>query len=273
MTAGRCAGSLSALLVAAMVLQAPAAAGESEAERFLGFRLLELDGAGVKWAGRHGGLSPAGATPAEAPRVTYAFVTAPMTFPGARNCAGLVPVEPLAARSGIASEALKAEARAAFDMWESAARIDFVETADADRAEILIGAQAEPTGHAFTNVAYEPGGGAERSIERSLICLNPMKRWKIGFDGNLSVYDLRYTLAHEIGHAIGLDHPDGNSALMSFRYREGSRDLTPGDMAGAAALYGPRASSIKTGALSARTENGDAESTAPPSGLAIGQQR
>ncbi len=273
MTARRFAGSLSALLVAAIMLQAPATAGESEAERYLGFRLLELDGAGVKWAGRHDGLSPAGATAAEAPRVTYAFATAPMTFPGARNCAGLVPVEPLAARSGIAPEALKTEARAAFDMWESAARIEFVETANADRADIVIGAQAEPAGHAFTNVAYEPGGGAERRIERSLICLNPMKRWKIGFDGNLAVYDLRYTLAHEIGHAIGLDHPDGNSALMSFRYREGSRHLTPGDMAGAAALYGPRMPSIETGTVTAPTRNGDAGEPAPPSELAIGQPR
>ena len=28
---------------------------------------------------------------------------------------------------------------------------------------------------------------------------------KIGFDGNLNIYDVRYTLMHEIGHGIGLE--------------------------------------------------------------------
>ena len=50
--------------------------------------------------------------------------------------------------------------------------------------------------------ALRLGDGGDKRIARSQICLNPRQRWKIGFDGNLTVYDITHTLAHEIGHAI-----------------------------------------------------------------------
>lgn len=78
-----------------------------------------------------------------------------------------------------------------------------------------------------------------RSISRALICLNPAEPWKVGFDGNLAVYDLRYTLTHEIGHTIGLDHPAARGELMYVDYEEKFRVPQPGDVRGAAALYGP----------------------------------
>jgi len=71
------------------------------------------------------------------------------------------------------------------------------------------------------------------------LLLNPKEPWKIGFDGNLGVYDLRYTFMHEIGHAIGLDHPGSSGAIMGFRYDEQVRELQPSDIAAAQLLYGP----------------------------------
>lgn len=66
----------------------------------------------------------------------------------------------------------------------------------------------------------------------------PRKQWKIGFDGDKDVYDIRYTLVHEIGHAIGLDHPGPEGQLMGFRYTEAFADLQPGDLRGIRQLYG-----------------------------------
>jgi Matrixin len=79
-----------------------------------------------------------------------------------------------------------------------------------------------------------------KPISRALICLNPTRQWKVGFDGDLQRYDLRYTFAHEIGHAIGLDHPAGAGQIMGYRYEERFRELQAGDVSGAVLLYGRR---------------------------------
>jgi Matrixin len=199
--------------------------------------LLRLDGAYVKWG------TPRLGTPAQ---LGYAFISGPMQFPGAINCDSMVPLGPLLNTSRIERESFRHEVAAAFGLWEAVAGVRFVESADTGTADILIGAQANPRGFAFTNVDHDRAGLTPvsstavqvRRIQRSLICLNPTKLWKIGFDGNLDVYDIRYTIAHEVGHAIGLDHPSPSGELMSFRYTEDFRALQPGDVAGAVALYG-----------------------------------
>ena len=224
------------LLVAALAM-----AGTGMAGGFIvGFRLLDLDGRNVKW-GRGDGLATV---------VTYAIVDRHMRFPEARNCTGVVPVDQLLANSRIDRTKFEHEVKAAFSMWEEVADITFRQVDNSQSAGILIGAQADPVGHAFANVDYRAGTesvtNSIREIGRSLICLNPSKTWKVGFDGKLTVYDLRYTIAHEIGHAIGLDHPEPASQLMSFKYHERFRSLQAGDVEGAVRLYGKRTSSIST---------------------------
>jgi matrixin len=194
------------------------------------FKLLKLEGHQVRWS------PPAGGGPRV---ITYRLVTETYSFPTARNCRGLAPLDALAAASGVSIPALKEEARAAFTMWEAAANIVFKEAPEGAPADILIGAETEPDGWAFTEVFYDVGApDTVKPISQALVCLNPGKRWKIGFDGDLKSYDLRYTLAHEIGHAIGLDHPPGGSQVMHFKYEERFRTLQPGDIHGAELLYG-----------------------------------
>jgi hypothetical protein len=229
-----------ALAIWSAVLDAAPAAQAGDPE----FRLLELGGRKVRWAVPENGL-PA--------KITYAFLTERAEFPGARNCDAMLPPEAALERSKIGLDDFRREVRAAFSVWQQAANIEFQETHDVAAAGILIGADAKARGRAFTNVALRqdtvtlrkdgPAGDSTASlgaIGQSLICLNPKQPWKIGFDGDLDVYDVRFTVTHEIGHAIGLDHPSPEGQLMSFRYVERARGLQPGDVAGIAALYGRR---------------------------------
>lgn len=216
-------------------------------------RLLVLEGSLVKWGAPKWGV---GAT------VTYGFATSEVKSPSARNCASLVPLGGLEKQGGLPDGRLRAEAAAAFAAWAKAANLTFVEARSADQADILIGAQGTPAGRAFTNIELESGPLASgpaverglaaaqepqsapatadgiRSIRQALICLNPTAAWKIGFDGNLDSYDLRYTFMHEIGHAIGLDHPGAAGALMGFRYDEKLEGPTASDSGAAQELYG-----------------------------------
>lgn len=220
------------LMIAAALLMS-GRSGADDPKTFLGFRLLDLENQTVKWQTPTFGRGAI---------VTYAFATGPVDTPHARNCAAMLPAAAAYEPSDIEARQFRREVAAAFRMWEKVADIKFRETADAGTAGILIGAQAVPVGRAFTNVELKPGSAERKVIGRSLICLNPKQPWKIGFDGRLGVYDLRYTIAHEIGHAIGLDHPSAAGQLMSYRYDEKQTGLQPGDIKGAVLLYGPRAS-------------------------------
>lgn len=206
------------------------ATGAATAQDSIRFKPLRLDGNGVRWqaSGTYG-----------KPVISYSIVAEDAQFPNARNCRKMTRLDGLMSASAVAPAALRAEIDAAFAMWQAAANIAFREADSPQTADILIGAQIEPEGWAFADVFYDLGSpAAVKPISRSLICLNPEKRWKIGFDGDLKTYDLRYTIAHEIGHAIGLDHPSGAGQIMGYRYEERFRELQTGDVAGAVLLYG-----------------------------------
>ncbi|MGO9544789.1 MAG: matrixin family metalloprotease [Rhodomicrobium sp.] len=225
--------------------------------------LLEVNGHLLKWVShvQHG-----------ATVITYAVLSRPYTLPNGKrilspdNCSSMHAFGDIVASSpGIAAEAAESELRAAFAAWEAAANISFAEVSDPSQANIVVGAQDFPVGRAFTNLSYlsghgilpvekalggpgpsaEPGdteaSGAVSGIEQSYVCLNPRMRWKTGFDGDLDIYDLRHTFTHEIGHAIGLDHPGSSGAIMAYRYDEHVRELQPSDIAAVQELYGPPA--------------------------------
>jgi len=201
-----------------------------------GYRLLELDGYKVKWGGTQLGVGAS---------VSYAFAGETLQFDDARNCADLAPIETLLGKD-LSMETLTHETAAAFRVWERAAGLSFHQVADVRDADIILGAQGQPSGRAFANVTYAPDlQEGVRTIEQALVCLNPDHEWKVGFDGDQDVYDIRYTLIHEIGHAIGLDHPGPSGQLMAFRYTEDFDNLQPGDLRGVQLLYGRAAGEVE----------------------------
>lgn len=241
-------------LVLSVVLAALALA-TSAAQGADAYRLLRLGGHLVKWGGSGMG------TPAV---VTYAYVAERTAFPGARNCREMVPLDGLLATSAIPPARFAQETEAALGTWEAVAGITFRRTTDAAAADILIGAQATPRRVAFADVAYAGSGvSGLRRIERGLICLNPEQLWQIGFGGKEGAYDVRHVITHEAGHTIGLDHPEGDGQMMSFRYPARFRGLQAGDIDGAIRLYGtpgpatPALRSVKAdaGELTARNAN------------------
>ena len=199
------------------------------------YRLLRFTGAPMKWGtGRLGAHA----------EVTWRLADAPRSFRGARNCGSITPIETALAPSDLQRADFLRELRAAMSMWEEVAGLTFRHARPGERADLVLGSQARPRGRAYTNVAAGrmvavPGAKRVDRLEQAVICLNPKRPWKVGFDGNLKVYDLRHTLAHELGHVIGLDHSGTAGAVMAFRYDEKHPRLAPGDVVGAQRLYGP----------------------------------
>lgn len=220
-----------------MAQRAAAAIATAVATLLIVSSTVHAEGSNYKLLKLHGHLARWPAAPAAATTVSYAFVEGIVRHKGARNCGAMQPVSKALKASNISMSQFREEFVKATRMWEDAANIRFVEAGSPETADIMVGAQVKSIGRAFTNVELAERDGA-RHIHRSLICLNPDMPWKIGFDGNLSAYDLRYTLAHELGHAIGLDHPGKAGSLMFYKYDETQTGLTRGDMAGAAQIYG-----------------------------------
>jgi hypothetical protein len=226
------------------------------------YRLLELGGYKVKWGEPKLGVGAS---------ISYAFADETMRFDDARNCSDLAPMKALSGK-GLPFEIWERETAAAFRAWEHAANLSFHQVDDARNADIVLGAQGKPRGRAFANVTYLPGlQEGVRLIDQALVCLNPDWGWKVGFDGDTDVYDIRYTLIHEIGHAIGLDHPKSEGQIMGFRYTEAFAELQSGDVRGIRRLYGPSASGSELATADSDTPLSEtpAEPAEPPSALSI----
>jgi len=197
------------------------------------FRLLQIDGHVVKWGAP---VLGEGAT------VSYAVINGPSKITGNVNCLRVTGIENLLVRSRVTRHSFDRELGAALAMWQSAANVHFVPARRASSADIVFTAEAIPDGIAYADVALGPGARNVSSLKRGIVCLNPEIRWRAASENSASAaaIDLRYTLAHEIGHVLGLDHPGPEGELMSFEYGSHSDVLKAGDIAGIATLYGRR---------------------------------
>ena len=136
-----------------------------------------------------------------------------------------------------------ADIRRAFDRWEAATNIDFQEVADSFANDIRVGfARLDGAAGAQLGEAWQ--------ITWQATPVTPV-RMEVAFDDdepwvweNGRIVEASsgvpfYVVAlHEIGHAIGLDHYEGEAAVMNSLMTGSMTDLFPSDLAGIQALYG-----------------------------------
>jgi hypothetical protein len=228
-------------------------AGAAAANADSDFRLLQIDGHHVKWGAP---ILGKGAT------ITYAVVTAPSAISGSVNCLHISAVGRLLKRSHVTRKLFDRELAGALQMWQSAANLRFVPAKSVGKADIVFGAEADSGGIAFADVAFDRASVSVVSpLKRGIVCLNPDIQWSVTHDlkynstpgsAQRDTYRLRYTLAHEIGHVLGLDHPGPDGELMSFEYGQKLDGLGKGDISGITTLYGRR-SAIPVIALNSKS--------------------
>jgi hypothetical protein len=210
--------------------------GSSAARSDSGFVLLNLGGRAVKWG-------PGGAGSGAV--VRYAFVTEETPREGAINCKTLLPIGDKLAQSSLRQADFAADIRRAMDDWSSVANIEFRQVDDPATADLLFGGEKNPRGIAFAEVQRGPTGTATMApISRAAVCFNLQLGWENRFDGDSTTPNVRYVAAHELGHALGLDHAWGSDKLMRFQYEERFYVPQRPDIAGAAFLYGPSAAGV-----------------------------
>jgi hypothetical protein len=137
----------------------------------------------------------------------------------------------------------KAEIERAFAAWSDVANITFTEVND-DNASVnafttggdirIGGAVFDEPGNLLGH-GWFPNSTSGGSLE-SDIHFDIAEDWAIGFAG--SGFDIFTVAAHEIGHAIGLDHSTVPGSLMNSSYTEAFSGLQADDILGAQFIYG-----------------------------------
>lgn len=134
---------------------------------------------------------------------------------------------------------------AAFAAWSAIADITFTEVADNGLPFNAVGATGDIriSGHAFDGIGgilahgfYPPPNGDSAAGD---IHFDIDDQWDLG--QGLGGFDIFTVAAHEIGHAIGLEHTGVADSLMNPFYSTDFYGLQPDDIAGARYIYGPAA--------------------------------
>ena len=126
-------------------------------------------------------------------------------------------------------------------MWSSVANLTFVQVADdgnpfngpTSSGDIRIGLAFDGPGGTLAHGFYPPNNGNTAAGD---IHFDIAELWKIGFGGG--GFDIVQVLAHELGHALGLNHTNVANSLMNPFYSEAFYGPQTDDIAGMQFIYG-----------------------------------
>ncbi len=157
--------------------------------------------------------------------------------------------------------------RAGFTLWEDPiSNLRFLEVCNAANADIVIRWETFAHGDPNPNGDFPPPGdfdGVNGTLAHTLggpppnafgalagdIHFDDSETWVNAIRGNDNQpIDLVTVAAHEIGHAIGLDHTTVGGSLMLINYTQSHRFLGSDDIAGIRSLYGNPPNSFINGA-------------------------
>lgn len=140
------------------------------------------------------------------------------------------------------------QVQAAFDAWAAVANLSFVFVADNGVAFNAAGTNADIRlgGHVFDGASgtlahgyYPPNNGTSAAGD---IHFDIAETWDLSFAG--SGIDIFQVTAHELGHALGLDHTAVANSLMNPFYVETFSGPQADDIAGMQFIYGPAVSNV-----------------------------
>ena len=170
-----------------MQIQATLATGDLRIDALLG---------ATRWAG----------TGSQAIELTFSFPNASSQWPTAAGEYGAGDAwGPLNDFTSL-SESDKSAVRAALQTWSSVANVQFVETADNASGQGILRFAWTASSVNEQSAAYEPA----TSDKAGDVWLNALAPW----DGFLPGSYGFSTLIHEIGHALGLKHPDEGAMVL-----------------------------------------------------------
>jgi hypothetical protein len=132
--------------------------------------------------------------------------------------------------------AFEAAAEFALETWAAVAAIDFVPALEGTEPDLgfdfapLLG---ETIGEAVTS--FRPLLGVDQVVS-TVITLDSTEAWSPFGETGLNFYNV---VLHEVGHSLGLDHPDDPTQVMyAFYLDDQTLGLAAGDLAGIRLIYG-----------------------------------
>ncbi len=173
-------------------------------------------------------------------RITYSFV------PDGTSIGGVPSVLFQSLNAKFATADWQREFQDAAAVWQSVANVNLVQVPDNGSPLGATGNQqgdsrfgdirisAIPLSYGTMGAAFSPppinGGSAAGDV-----VLNSTMSWQIN-----AHYDLKTVAIHEIGHALGMDHSQINTAAMFSYYTTMKQNVTNDDIAGVRSIYQDR---------------------------------